>query len=178
MTTTVTSSIGDSKDYADLSTWFAAKQADITAAGSDQIQIAELWDDFSSGWLDETLSLTGATTDATHYYKVTTHSGERGNGYSTGPRLGSSSLAYAIADTQAGTVVDSVDFVGNSYTSANNSAVKYNDVSSAKRYLINCRAFGFNRTVYYIDGLSSDTDTVNNVGDNKQNNQSIFYFYS
>lgn len=78
MTTTVTSTIRSSGgNYTSLSAWFSAKQKNCVTA--DEIHVAECYNDWGSG-LDDNVTLTGATTDSTHYYKITVASGHRHTG--------------------------------------------------------------------------------------------------
>jgi hypothetical protein len=74
MTTTVTSTIKPSGgDYTTLSAWEAAKQSNLVTA--DQVQVAECYT--FSGGLSDTLNISGSTTDATRYMKITVASGNR-----------------------------------------------------------------------------------------------------
>lgn len=78
MPTTVTSTIRSSGGtYTSLSAWFAVKQGNIVTA--DQVQVAECYDDWATG-LDDAVTITGATTDSTRYYKITVASGNRHTG--------------------------------------------------------------------------------------------------
>jgi len=81
MTTTVTSAIrisgatSPAPDYTTLTAWESGEQDNITAAGSDEIHIAECYNDWSSG-LDDYFNVGGWTTDATHYIEIKPADGE------------------------------------------------------------------------------------------------------
>lgn len=78
MTTTVVSTIKPSGgDYSSLSAWFAAKQGNLTSA--DQIQKA-VGSGFSTSGLSDTVTLSGATTDSTRYYWITSDASDRLDG--------------------------------------------------------------------------------------------------
>ncbi|MDD4954097.1 MAG: right-handed parallel beta-helix repeat-containing protein, partial [Candidatus Omnitrophica bacterium] len=68
-------------DYTTLTAWNAGQAANITAAGNNTIQVAECYNDWATTGADDTLfdnvTLTGWTTDATHYVKIYTPTSER-----------------------------------------------------------------------------------------------------
>lgn len=77
MPTTVTSTIKPSGgDYTTITAWEAAKQGDLVSA--DQVQVAECYT--FSGGLNDLATISGSTTDATRYMKITAASANRHNG--------------------------------------------------------------------------------------------------
>lgn len=63
-------------DYATLTLWEAAKQADLVTAGN--IETAECYDD--SGALTDAVTIDGSTTNTASYMKITVASGDRHTG--------------------------------------------------------------------------------------------------
>ena len=66
-------------DYSTLSAWEAAEQSDLTADGGQGLCIAECYNDWPTG-LDDRVSITGWTTDASNYVKIYTPISERHTG--------------------------------------------------------------------------------------------------
>lgn len=100
MTTTVTSTIKSSGgDYTSLSAWQTAKAGDIVSV--DQIQQAECYD-FA---LTDEVTLSGWTTDATHYVRIYTPTAERHDGTaSTGFSITDNGIASPISVSTCGHV--------------------------------------------------------------------------
>ena len=99
-------------DYTLLSLWVAGEQKNITAAGTNEIAIAECYNDWASG-LDDTVNIDGFTTDSTHYVKITVpvserHDGTAGSGFFIDPTT--EGTVITISDNY--TVVEWVEITG------------------------------------------------------------------
>jgi hypothetical protein len=81
MATTVTKTIRASGgDYTTLSAWEAGRQAvNANLVTADVIEVAECYDDWPSGLSNE-VTVSGFTTDSTHYLLITVASGHRHDG--------------------------------------------------------------------------------------------------
>jgi len=176
VTTTVTSTIKESGgDYTTLTAWEAAKQANLVTA--DQIQIAELY--AFTTYLNDSVTVSGWTMDATRYAEIRTATGQRGDGYSTGARIGyTASAVPVITLSVAGSRLTDIDMIGFSYTAQNNYGAKaYITSTSIKTLITGCRGFGFTRRVYDIDGFSGATIVANCFGECiATTGYSAFYF--
>jgi len=75
MATVIISSIGTGRDYATLAAWITAKAGNFVSL--DVIHKAEVYDD---GVFNGAVNLTGATTDATHYWWIAPAAGYWHNG--------------------------------------------------------------------------------------------------
>lgn len=112
MTTTVTKTIRASGgDYTTLSAWEAALPASLVA--NDEIHVAECYNDWPSG-LNDVVSISGSTTDATRYIKVTVAEGHRHDGTTahTGFHIKGNSggnLVYSMATDASYTKIEWLD---------------------------------------------------------------------
>ncbi|MCP4594991.1 LamG-like jellyroll fold domain-containing protein, partial [Neptuniibacter sp.] len=94
--------------YTTLSSWESDRDGDITATGRNTRETAACYNDWAGG-LDNTLWVSGSTTDSSHYFKITSPAGQRHNGIAgTGFHLKptTNQNASAIGIDQAYTVVE------------------------------------------------------------------------
>ena len=95
-------------DYSSIVAWEAAKQGDITAGGSDQIQQAEC---YASVVNDAGVAIDGWTTDTTHYLRIYTPIGERHtNKTGTGYMIQSSGFVSAITIAEENVRIEGIAF--------------------------------------------------------------------
>jgi hypothetical protein len=104
MATEVISTIRSSGgDYTSLSAWEAGEQRNLVTA--DQIEVAECYDDWTSG-LNDTFTVSGWTTDSTRYVKITVAAGHRHDGILKSGFWMYSSTSPVVTISQRYTVVE------------------------------------------------------------------------
>lgn len=74
----ITKTVGTvARQYPSLTAWESAMNGDITAGGTDEIHVAECYND---SVLEDNLTIDGWTTDTDHYIKITTPTAQRHHG--------------------------------------------------------------------------------------------------
>jgi len=162
-------------NYTTLTAWVADRAADITAAsGRNSIEVAECYNDWGSG-LNDVVTITGFTTDSTHYLKVTVPVSERHTGIAKSGFFIDPTADSIVFDVSASyTRIEWVDIAD--FTSAS-TQYKYGIRFSSQYCTVNNCLIHVSASNAYCWGLNLGSDSIayNNIiyGFNQTNGAGI-----